>query len=296
MHNLPPLNALKAFEASARLQSFTKAAQELNVTRAAVSQQVKSLEQYLNATLFERSGTQLLLTQAACEYLPVVSHLFASLTSTTQHLFSRQRQQQLVLHVAHSFCLQWLMPRLADFQRQYPNVSYKVSTTASTMPNTSDIADIEIINGYGQSSGNNAIGIPSAIQLTQEHWVVVASPAFLRRHAVNSLAELAQAPKLCTSGYQETWQTWLSYQGYHDKTTRVIGEFEHSLLAIEAAVNQLGVLVVRDLLVNDHLQQGELVRIGDWQMPSKGAHFMYLRAAHKPYVKDFAEWLQGCFA
>ena len=97
------------------MQSFTKAAEELNVTRAAVSQQVKSLEVYLDATLFERNGAQLNLTQAAHEYLPVVSHVFQSLSAATQHLFSRQQQAQLTLHVAHSFCSQWLMPRLADF-------------------------------------------------------------------------------------------------------------------------------------------------------------------------------------
>ncbi|MEL7288134.1 MAG: LysR family transcriptional regulator, partial [Pseudomonadota bacterium] len=97
MQNLPPLNSLKAFEATARLQSFTKAAEELNVTRAAVSQQVKSLEVYLDATLFERNGAQLNLTQAAHEYLPVVSHVFQSLSAATQHLFSRQRQLCLLL-------------------------------------------------------------------------------------------------------------------------------------------------------------------------------------------------------
>lgn len=92
MQNLPPLNSLKAFEATARLRSFTKAAEELNVTRAAVSQQVKSLEMYLDATLFERNGAQLILTQAVRDYLPVVSNVFQSLSAATQHLFSRQNR------------------------------------------------------------------------------------------------------------------------------------------------------------------------------------------------------------
>ncbi|MED5505108.1 MAG: LysR family transcriptional regulator, partial [Pseudomonadota bacterium] len=173
MQNLPPLNSLKAFEATARLQSFTKAAEELNVTRAAVSQQVKSLEVYLDATLFERNGAQLNLTQAAHGYLPVVSHVFQSLSAATQHLFSRQQQAQLTLHVAHSFCTQWLMPRLADFHRQHPKISFKVSTTANAMPSNSDIADVEIINGYGEWQSQQAI------QLTRENWIVVASPGFL---------------------------------------------------------------------------------------------------------------------
>lgn len=111
MQSLPPLNALKAFEAAARLQSFTKAAEELNVTRAAVSQQVKALESQLEAILFERHGAQLVLTEAARDYLPVVSNLFQQLAVTTEQLFNRRQNGQLVLHVAHSFCLQWQIGR-----------------------------------------------------------------------------------------------------------------------------------------------------------------------------------------
>ncbi|EOD9419974.1 LysR substrate-binding domain-containing protein [Vibrio campbellii] len=285
MQNLPPLNSLKAFEATARLQSFTKAAEELNVTRAAVSQQVKSLEAYLDATLFERNGAQLNLTQAAHEYLPVVSHVFQSLSAATQHLFSRQQQAQLTLHVAHSFCSQWLMPRLADFHRQHPKISFKVSTTANAMPSNSDIADVEIINGYGEWQSQQAI------QLTRENWIVVASPGFLHLNPVRDLADLIRLPKLATGGYQETWQCWLEHQGYQGTSIKLTGEFEHSLLAIEAAVNQLGVLLVRDLLVEDHLQQGTLVKVGEWSMPSRGAHHMIIRDEEKPHVKDFVDWI-----
>lgn len=285
MQNLPPLNSLKAFEATARLQSFTKAAEELNVTRAAVSQQVKSLEVYLNATLFERNGAQLNLTQAAHEYLPVVSHVFQSLSAATQHLFSRQQQAQLTLHVAHSFCSQWLMPRLADFHRQHPKISFKVSTTANAMPSNSDIADVEIINGYGEWQSQQAI------QLTRENWIVVASPGFLHLNPVCDLADLIRLPKLATGGYQETWQCWLEQQGYQGTSIKLTGEFEHSLLAIEAAVNQLGVLLVRDLLVEDHLQQGTLVKVGEWSMPSRGAHHMIIRDEEKPHVKAFVDWV-----
>ncbi|CAE6938737.1 Bacterial regulatory helix-turn-helix protein [Vibrio sp. B1FIG11] len=285
MQNLPPLNSLKAFEATARLQSFTKAAEELNVTRAAVSQQVKSLEAYLDATLFERNGAQLNLTQAAHEYLPVVSHVFQSLSAATQHLFSRQQQAQLTLHVAHSFCSQWLMPRLADFHRQHPKISFKVSTTANAMPSNSDIADVEIINGYGEWQSQKAI------QLTRENWIVVASPGFLNLNPVRDLADLTRLPKLATGGYQETWQCWLEQQGYQGTSIKLTGEFEHSLLAIEAAVNQLGVLLVRDLLVEDHFQQGTLVKVGEWSMPSRGAHYMIIRDEEKPHVKAFVDWI-----
>ncbi|MEX3070239.1 LysR substrate-binding domain-containing protein [Vibrio alginolyticus] len=285
MQNLPPLNSLKAFEATARLLSFTKAAEELNVTRAAVSQQVKSLEAQLGATLFERKGTQLLLTQAAKEYLPVVSHVFQTLSAATQHLFAQQTPALLNLHVAHSFCSQWLIPRLADFHRQYPEVRLKISTTASVVPNSSAVADVEIINGYGDWHSQDSI------QLTKENWIVVASPGFLWLNTNTDLADLALIPKLCTGGYHETWQTWFEYQGYQGKVIKPVAEFEHSLLAIQAAVNQLGVLLVRDFLVEDELEQGTLVPIGSWSMPSQGAHRMIVRNGEKPHVRAFTQWL-----
>ncbi|WMN89333.1 LysR substrate-binding domain-containing protein [Vibrio parahaemolyticus] len=286
MQNLPPLNSLKAFEATARQLSFTKAAQELSVTRAAVSQQVKSLELLLNATLFERKGSQLVLTQAAKEYLPVVSHVFQTLSVTTQHLFSRQNTAQLNLHVAHSFCSQWLIPRLADFHRQHPEVSLKISTTANIVPNASAVSDIEIINGYGDWLSQDSI------QLTEEHWIVVASPGFLRLNPIIELADLAQVSKISTSGYHESWQVWMKYQGHQAKFTKPIAEFEHSLLAIQAAINHFGVLLVRDFLVEDELAQGTLIKIGSWIMPSQGAHRMIVRGADKPHVQAFTQWLR----
>lgn len=285
MQSLPPLNLLRAFEATARLQSFTKAAEELNVTRAAVSQQVKSLELQLNATLFERKDTHLTLTSSAKEYWPVVNHVLQTLSTSTHHLFTRPQNKQITLHVAHSFCSQWLMPRLADFQRQFPDVSFKISTTANTVPNASAIADIEIINGDGGWQEQQAI------QLTQENWIVVASPGFIQLNPIDDLTKLSQTPKICTSGYHESWPVWFAYQGYQGKVSKVIAEFEHSLLAIQAATNQLGVLLVRDFLVEDELQQGILVQIGDWRMPSSGAHYMMVRASEKSHVNTFAQWL-----
>ncbi|MDN3685625.1 LysR family transcriptional regulator [Vibrio sinaloensis] len=97
------MNALKAFESAARLKSLTKAAQELNVTRAAVSQQVKLLEQYLEATLFERSGSQLTLTDDARYYLPLLTQMFDSLSVGTEQLFERKRRNLLTLNIAQSF-------------------------------------------------------------------------------------------------------------------------------------------------------------------------------------------------
>ncbi|EJB5270751.1 LysR family transcriptional regulator [Vibrio vulnificus] len=288
MQNLPPLNALKAFEAAARLQSFTKAAEELNVTRAAVSLQVKALESQLEAVLFERHGAQLVLTEAARDYLPVVSNLFQQLAVTTDQLFNRRQNGQLVLHVAHSFCLQWLLPRLGDFRRRYPQWPLKISTTSNTLPDNSATADVEIINGYGDWQYDQVT------KLTEENWILVASPGFLQLNPIATLDDLINVPRLATSGYVETWPRWFDYHEISAACGKMALEFDHSTLSIEAAVHQLGVLLVRDLLVDDHLRQGSLVQVGGWSMPSAGAHHLIVRNADKPQVDAFVHWLTDC--
>ncbi|EHH3079906.1 LysR family transcriptional regulator [Vibrio vulnificus] len=288
MQNLPPLNALKAFEAAARMQSFTKAAEELNVTRAAVSQQVKALESQLEAVLFERHGAQLVLTEAARDYLPVVSNLFQQLAVTTDQLFNRRQNGQLVLHVAHSFCLQWLLPRLGDFRRRYPQWPLKISTTSNTLPDNSATADVEIINGYGDWQYDQVT------KLTEENWILVASPGFLQLNPIATLDDLINVPRLATSGYVETWPRWFDYHEISAACGKMALEFDHSTLSIEAAVHQLGVLLVRDLLVDDHLRQGSLVQVGGWSMPSAGAHHLIVRNADKPQVDAFVHWLTDC--
>ncbi|EHK9015505.1 LysR family transcriptional regulator [Vibrio vulnificus] len=288
MQNLPPLNALKAFEAAARLQSFTKAAEELNVTRAAVSQQVKALESQLEAVLFERHGAQLVLTEAARDYLPVVSNLFQQLAVTTDQLFNRRQNGQLVLHVAHSFCLQWLLPRLGDFRRRYPQWPLKISTTSNTLPDNSATADVEIINGYGDWQYDQVT------KLTEENWILVASPGFLQLNPIATLDDLINVPRVATSGYVETWPRWFDYHEISAACGKMALEFDHSTLSIEAAVHQLGVLLVRDLLVDDHLRQGSLVQVGEWSMPSAGTHHLIVRNADKPQVDAFVHWLTDC--
>ncbi|HFQ4837964.1 TPA: LysR substrate-binding domain-containing protein [Vibrio vulnificus] len=288
MQSLPPLNALKAFEAAARLQSFTKAAEELNVTRAAVSQQVKALESQLEAILFERHGAQLVLTEAARDYLPVVYNLFQQLAVTTEQLFNRRQNGQLVLHVAHSFCLQWLLPRLGDFRRRYPQWPLKISTTSNTLPDNSATADVEIINGYGDWQYHQVT------KLTEENWILVASPGFLQLNPIASLDDLKNVPRLATSGYVETWPRWFDYHEVSVACGKMALEFDHSTLSIEAAVHQLGVLLVRDLLVDDHLRQGSLVQVGEWSMPSVGAHHLIVRNPDKPQVDAFVHWLTDC--
>lgn len=287
MRYLPPLNALRAFEAAARHQNLSRAAEELNVSRTAVSQQVKQLELYLNAKLFIRQGSLLQLTDQATHYLPLLSNSFDALSNGTVNLFERNKKQQLTLRVAQSFCQQWLLPRLADFKRQYPDVCIKILTTNQLYPQQNDSVDIEIINGYGDWSQ------PDTIKLSDESWFVVATPSLQKQLNLQTLEEIALTEKITTFGYHEKWQDWFDVQKFKGKINEPTLQFENSQLAIEAALNGLGILFVRSLLVENELKEGLLVKLSNVALSSKSYHYLLCQPAnvHKKVVKDFKQWL-----
>ncbi|MCG9682216.1 LysR substrate-binding domain-containing protein [Vibrio sp. Isolate23] len=285
MRFIPPLNALKAFESAARLQSLTKAADELNVTRAAVSQHVKQLESYLEATLFERRGSKLQLTEDAQYYLPLLTQMFESLSVGTEQLFQRKKRYRLNLSIAQSFCFQWLIPRLEDFRRDHPNIELKISTSSNAYPNGSKVADIEIINGP------KPMGEGDVIALTKENWVLVAAPRLVVSNSIQTLDELANSEKIATTGYQENWQYWFDYHHFTGRIVEPAIQFDHSLLSIEAAVSGLGILLVKELLVEEHLIQGSLVRISDKIVPSRDGHYLLQHDPSNPLATQFSNWI-----
>lgn len=285
MRFLPPLNALRAFEAAARHQSLTKAAEELNVTRAAVSQQVKQLEGYLNAVLFERTGAKLSLTEDAKYYLPLLTHTFSCLSAGTEQLFERGRRDAVSLNIAQSFCAQWLIPKLADFRCHHPDIDLKVSTTSNAFPNGSMTTDIEIVNGIGHPLP------PNALRLVDESWLVVVKPDYLTGKHV-TLEDIVAAEKIATTGYSQGWEQWFEAQGYVGRFNKPCLQFDHSLLAIDAAIHGLGLLLVKDILVQKHLTQGSLAQLWQQKVPTEGGHFLINHQPHKASAVCFVKWLQ----
>ncbi|EEX93804.1 transcriptional regulator [Vibrio orientalis CIP 102891 = ATCC 33934] len=283
---LPPLNALKAFESAARLQSLTKAAEELYVTRAAVSQQVKQLEGYLGATLFERKGAKLTLTQDAEYYLPLLTQTFHSLSVGTEQLFARKPRHTVVVGVAQSFCTKWLIPRLSDFRRQYPDIDLKFSSTSNAYPNGSGFADIEIINGIGHCYNSQYQ------ELINESWILVGSPDYLRGRSLLTIEQIAQAEKIMTTGYTESWGYWFSHAGYKSDWVKPALQFDHSSLSIEAALNGLGVVLVKDVLVHEHIARGQLIQVYSKEVPSEGGHYLICHNLGKKSVATFVTWLE----
>ncbi|MFA0142093.1 LysR substrate-binding domain-containing protein [Vibrio kanaloae] len=289
---LPPFKALRAFESAARHESFSEAALELNVSRAAVSQQIKLLESYLDAKLFERMGTKLELTEQANDYLPLLTDMFDNLSQGTDHLFGRKKRQTLTIRVAQSFCYTWLLPRLADFHRAHPDISIQFYSTTNLYPSNNNAVDLEIINGYGNWHGSNYEPLGES-----EEWCVVASPEFMCRYDfTGSTVQIAQFPKIATLGYNEGWRDWFSLHDSSILFSEPQMQFDSTQLSVEAAVQGLGMLLAKSVLMEDSLKQGTLVLAHDRKMASQSQHYLIQNISHhnEAKIKLFAGWLRRC--
>ena len=172
---LPPLNWLRAFEASARSQSFTQAAAELNLTQAAISKQVKLLEHYLSEQLFIRNPRSLELTKTGEAYLPKVRDCFDRLAAGTDEVFGRRRSEMLTIRCMVGFSINWLAPRLPRFMARHPGVTIRIITSVWGDEFDKEHFDFDIRYGIGKWPGLNAR------RLTWETITPVCSPARSRR-------------------------------------------------------------------------------------------------------------------
>lgn len=286
--SLPPLNALKAFEAAARLKSLTRAAEELHVTQGAISQQVRLLEEYLDTQLFIRKPRKLELTDAARAYLPVLTEAFNNLLGSTNELFGRDHRALLTIKCGTSFMQRWLVPRLADFYAQHPSIHLRLMSSVWPSQNEVEEADLEISNGYGDWSGMQVE------RLTKEHWMVVASPEFLSDFPVNDdPLKVIQMPLISTIGDRENWQQWFRKQGLANLMPMPVLESDTSTMALEAACNHVGLLLARSFMVKSKLESGQLVQAHPFTLPSTGSHYLVLpNKPPSPKVHVFSQWLK----
>ncbi|UTW13671.1 LysR substrate-binding domain-containing protein [Marinobacterium rhizophilum] len=289
---LPPLNALKAFEAAARLRSLTRAAEELHVTQGAISQQVKLLEEYLDAQLFVRKPRKLELTDAAQAYLPLLTEAFSTLQAGTNQLFATDQRALLNVKCGSSFMQRWLMPRLADFYRQHPGINIRLMSSVWPSQDEVETADLEISNGFGDWRGMQVE------RLTRERWLLVASPDFLARYSIHDDAVRAQQlPLISTVGEQEHWVQWFRSQGVLGFYPQPVLECDTSTASIDAACHHVGLLMCRSFSVAPVLASGQLQQAHSFTLPASGAHYLVLpNKPSAPKVTAFSQWLKGQMA
>lgn len=286
---LPPLNSLRAFEAAARHLSLSKAASELNVSRGAVSQQIKLLERHLNESLFLRQGSQIALTDPALHFLTLLTSTFDNLQMGTQGLFGQNVQQTLTVRISQSFCCAWLLTRLADFQRQNPNLKIKFYSTVNLYPSTEQSFDIEIINGYGNWHNKEAERLTK-----NEEWVLVASSCFIKRFDFTQAVEtISGYPKISTMGYSEGWRDWFNVHSPGMPYTEPVLEFDSTQLSMEAACQGLGMLLAKKILVEDSIKAGDLVIAHENTFSSQSHHYVIVNKNRENHyqVSQFKQWL-----
>jgi len=293
---LPPLNGLRAFEAAARSLSFTKAAEELNVTPAAVSQQVKSLEEYFGVELFKRLTRALMLTEAAQMVLPVLQEGFGKLAEADHILRSRQDDRILTVSVAPSFGAKWLVPRLERFRRANPDYDIRIDATDTRADFKRDNVDIAMRYGLGEYPG-----LVSECLLT-EVAVPVCSPRLLEEgeHPLQAPDDLRHHTLLHIQWKMESdaapnWRMWLKAAGLNDIDPERGPQFSLESMAIQAAMDGQGVSLISTALVAEDIAAGRLVQPFPEKVSqqTKFCYFLVYPEAHlqRPKVAAFRDWV-----
>ena len=285
---LPPLNALRAFEAAARHLSFTRAAEELHVTQAAVSHQVKSLEDYLGIKLFRRFNRSLLLTDEGQTYMPGLTKAFDILDDSTRRLAKKEAGGPLTVSVLPSFAARWLVARLGHFRRSHPEVDLRIDPTADLADFTHGDVDVGIRYGKGDYPGLHSD------RLMEEDIFPVCSPTLLEgEHPLKHPEDLAYHTLLHDDGHGD-WRTWLlaNQVGNVEPTRGTV--FTDSSMLVEAAKRGQGVALARSVLAADDIDAGSLIRpFGENSTPSEYAYYIVCPedTANLPKIKAFREWL-----
>lgn len=253
MRRLPPLNALRAFEATARLSSVTAAAQELGVTHSAVSQQIKHLEGYLGQKLFDRPGRRIQPTPAALAFLQDIRPAFDTIAAAADQLTRRGGRRIVTISAPPTFAMRWLIPKLAVLQREQPRIELRVSTTQTNIASQLESHDFVIAREVTPPAGY------LCTQLLDDSATPLMHPQFAARHKLARAAQLKNAPLLHTRSQPDAWRRWFAQNGVDTGETLDGPYFDNASLALQAALSGLGAALAPEALVEDELRTGRLI-------------------------------------
>ncbi len=286
---LPSLNGLRAFEAAARHLSFTRAASELNVTQTAISHQIRRLEEQLGIRLFLRRNRALLLTREAQAYLPAVRAAFEDLRRATERLRRPEREGLLTVSTTASLAAKWLVTRVAGFQEAHPGLEVRITTSAHLVDFRREEVDMAVRYGRGNWPGLRA------------HWLMaeelfpVCSPALLNGpKPLRRPEDLAHHTLLHATVSREDWQLWLTAAGLPVSLASRRGlSFDQSFMAIQAAVDGLGIAMGRTRFVETDIATGRLVVPFDVALPADAGFYIVApeETADTPKIALFRDWL-----
>ncbi len=289
---LPSMTSLVVLEAAARRLSFTKAADELSVTQAAVSRQIHTLEEELGFTLVRRLHRRVELTERGRVLSGVLSHSFGLIAQTIANVRAQSAEDELVIGATIAFTQLWLLPRISDFRRLHPDTKIRLVTQDTPIDLEPDMVDVVIRYGDGAWPDGRSV------LLCEDDIFPVCSPAFAAtRRMPETLAELLDQDLLDYVAFNPGWIGWKEWLTAvsNARPSRAVMRLSHYTDVIHAALAGHGIALGWNCLVEDLLQQGRLVRVTNVQMRTRSAYFVVVpsRGPLKPKVEAFVEWLSA---
>lgn len=297
MRRLPPLNSIRAFEATARHLSFSKAADELNVTPGAVSQQVKALEEHLNLKLFKRKNRIILLTDEAQMCLPLLSEGLDKLSQGIETIREQSNDKPLTITASPTFASRWLLPRLSNFQQQFPDIDVRIDATNELADLVSDDIDVGIRFGTGEYSGLEADYlfsqnvIPVCKPSLKAGKDIIQNPEDLKNH---TLLHAQGDYFVIDDDTHVDWEMWFATVGVQGIDARPGLHFSQYNLLIEAAIRGQGIALIGDAVISDELKSGQLVKLFEkTDIPLSFSYYLAYSNNKKNLsrVKIFRQWI-----
>lgn len=284
-YRLPPLNTLRLFEAAGRRLSFKLAAEELSVTPSAVSHGVQTLEDWLGSPLFHRSRRGLSLTSAGEAYLPAVAEALKLLASAPDRIPAASPGNTLSISVTPTFGVRLLLPRLHRFRELHPDISVSIDTTQAVVEFPRDGADLAIRLGHGRWPGL------TSEKLLTETLIPVCSPALLER--MGPMSSLCDAPLIHITTMAQDWQAWARSAGRGPVDCQRGLKVDTTQMAIEAAVEGLGITIGRRPMIDAELAQGTLVPFDSHEVQAETSYWLVAPPEYlaRPEVRVFRKWL-----
>lgn len=285
---LPPLNALRAFEAAARRGSFHEAAAELFVTPSAVSHQVKSLESFLGVSLFRRTRRKVELTIAGERYLQPVGHALDEIDVATRRLITSFTTGAVNVSVAPAFLTRWLVPRVREFQQLHPDIELRLSPNSGPIDFTRSDTDMAIYYGDGDWHGVEMFFLRHVVV------VPVCSPGLLEaRPDLSQPADLARQPLIDVSNRPEEWDDFLAEFGLTRPKSAKRLSFSSTSLALGAAMENLGIVLADRDLVAREMRYGQLVNPLGIELPVPEGYYLVYQENRKltDEMRAFLDWM-----
>ena len=283
---LPPLNNLKAFDAAARHESFTRAAEELCVTQGAVSQQVKALEEALGIKLFNRERQRLIITEAGRDYLTIVRDALDRIALGTERLLQRQNAGVLTVSTSPDFAAKWLVHRLGNFAEAHSDIDLRVSATMHHVDFAREEVDLAVRHGDGNWPGLDTV------QLSAEQLFAICSPKLLSGRRLAKPADILRFPLIHLDSRAD-WTKWLRVAGISDDNVRHGPVLNRASMVIDAAIDGQGIPLARTTLAAWDLLNGRLVRpFAEALRLSKTYWIVCPKAvSNVPKVATFRNWI-----